>query len=43
MAPFLRVTAVKCIPSNGSLNGDSSEYYVAVNVKECVMENGRLF
>lgn len=40
MAPFLRVTVLNYDPSSLNINGDRSDYYVAINIKECIMENG---
>ena len=43
MAPFIRVTVVKYDSSTLTLNGEKADYYVAINIKECIMENGKAF
>ncbi|CAK8689328.1 unnamed protein product [Clavelina lepadiformis] len=41
MAPFLRVKIVKYeLGIENVVNGDGNDLYVAVNIKECVMEDG---
>ena len=44
MAPFIRVRAMKFhhakVSTTNSNNVD--DYYVAINIKECVVENGML-
>ena len=44
MAPFLRVKIVKCEPGASiAQNGSNFDPFVAVNVKECIMEEGNYF
>ena len=41
MPPFLRVKLVKCEPGPSVVNnGSAFDPFVAVNVKECIMEEG---
>ena len=40
MAPFIRVRAVKFERASITPNTDAADYYVAINIKECIIENG---
>ena len=40
MAPFIRVRAIKFERSANVPNSNDEDYYVAVNIKECLIENG---
>ena len=43
MPPFVRIRLMKCELENQILsNSNKLDYFVAVNIKECVMENGNL-
>jgi len=40
MAPFIRVRAVKFERNDNLSNINAEDYYVAINIKECIVENG---
>jgi len=41
MPPFVRITLMKCELENKTISiNNRLDYYTAINIKECVMENG---
>ena len=42
MAPFVRIKLMKCELENETISVNNKlDYYAAINIKECVMENGK--